>query len=214
MAVVPCSAMQGSYLEQFSSPSASMKPSTFKPQGNGNSGGGGYLDNLAPEGPPPVAPAAAVAFTGDPAPAFAAPPTTGSYLDNLKSEASTTGGSGLVGYLDVLRTESATAGSGPVGYLDVLRTESAVGGAGLTGYLDAIAPEKGPAKESSFAPSSGASTKTAAAAAPSGGGEAVGQEPVLSAIEDLNDNMVRNQDATIGVLKEINDSVKRLVNFS
>jgi hypothetical protein len=40
----------------------------------------------------------------------------------------------------------------------------------------------------------------------------IAQEPVLSAINTLSDNMNRNQEATIGVLHEINDSVKTLAD--
>jgi len=38
----------------------------------------------------------------------------------------------------------------------------------------------------------------------------ISQEPVLAAINKLNENMVRNQEATIAILNDINGSVKTL----
>jgi len=40
----------------------------------------------------------------------------------------------------------------------------------------------------------------------------IAQEPVLEAINDLSTNMSANQEATIGVLRDINQSVKALAD--
>lgn len=153
----------------------------------------------APPPPPPAAPAAA-------APAAAAPAASSG------SSAPSVGG-----YLGSLRTESAPAGSGPATYLGALPQGEAITGSGLKGYLNVIGGPEGPMKPATYGPSGskgkvGGSAPAAAFAAGSSAGS--GNEQVLAAINNLNANMVRNQEATIGILQDINGSVKTLVSRS
>ena len=212
-----------SYLNQMGGGAATaVKPSTFapigKPKAAPSAGTGGYLDKIAggskavvqqPPRAPPSPPAGAA-----PRPAAAAPsgntaPSAGDYLSSLRTQAAPSGG-GVPGYLDALKTgrASAPSGRGVPGYLDALKTSasSAPSGRGVPGYLDVIAPSAGSApKPSVFAPK--------AAFVPTGGGASVssGSNAVLDAITSMNNNMNKNQQTTISILKEISAGVKGLV---
>jgi hypothetical protein len=111
------------------------------------------------------------------------------------------------------------------GYLDALPTRSEASGPGFTSYLGNIGGGGSALKSSTYAPTK--SSKTAGSSSPSysapapaayssssasDGQTMIAQEPVLSAINKLSDNMNRNQEATIGVLHEINTSVKTLAD--
>ncbi|CAB9525676.1 expressed unknown protein [Seminavis robusta] len=202
-----------SYLNQMGGDGgvASMKSSSFAPSGKPmaapRSGTGGYLDNIGGGGtavatpPPPPPPAgeaaAAVASTA---------PAVGDYLASLPVQEAPSGG-GVPGYLDALLTASAPSGGGVPGYLDALPASSAPSGSGVPSYLDAIAPGSGSAPvASSFAPKP---TFVPAGSPPSGaGGES---NVVLEAISDMTNNMNRNQQTSISILKEISVGIKGLV---
>jgi len=160
----------------------------------------------------PPAPAAPAAYSS-PAAAGASAPTSAAYLSVLGGAAGAPSGTGPKGYLDVVSTaNTAINGPGMPGYLSVLRTQVTPGGAGLGGYLASMGGGSA-VKASSFAPTKSQKGASAPAAAYSSGGSAmIAQEPVLQAINQLNDNMVRNQAATISVLNEINQSVKTLAS--
>ena len=125
----------------------------------------------------------------------ATPASAGSYLSTLKVS-STAGGAGLGGYLNTLRVQAAqSAASNPAGYLDTLRVASSgVTGTGPATYLDNL---KGAA-------SVVAKVEAASEAA------MTSNEPVLAAINKLNDYMNKNQKATIDVLQDINSTIKKL----
>ncbi|CAB9525422.1 expressed unknown protein [Seminavis robusta] len=176
-----------------------------KPMAVPSSGTGGYLDNMAgasaatPPPPPPPPPVAPPAPPAAPAAAAAAPaastaPTAGDYLSSLPVAA-------------------APSGGGVPGYLDALPQSAAVSGSGVQGYLDAIAPASGGgfAPKPAFAPPAAAASAAPAASA-DGEETLIAQEPVLTAINQLNDNMVRNQELTISVLGDISKSVKALAD--
>lgn len=210
-----------SYLQQLAGPSqGAPKPPAFvgKKHTAPTKGPGSYLDGIAgaastppPPPPPPAAPAAPPAAAAAPAPAASAPasaaPAAGNYLSSL-AVASAPSGGGLKGYLDVLPKSGAAqpSGAGLGGYLQTLKVESASGGGGLKGYLDSVGG--GGAPRTSSPPPAAAAPAAAAPAASSD--TMISQEPVLTAINKLNDNMVKNQKATITVLHDINSSVKKL----
>ncbi|CAB9529858.1 expressed unknown protein [Seminavis robusta] len=178
-----------SYLNQMGGDGgvASMKSSSFAPSGKPmaapRSGTGGYLDNIGGGGT-----------------AVATPPPP------LQQQEAPSGG-GVPGYLDALLTASAPSGGGVPGYLDALPASSAPSGSGVPSYLDAIAPGSGSAPvASSFAPKP---TFVPAGSPPSGaGGES---NVVLEAISDMTNNMNRNQQTSISILKEISVGIKGLV---
>jgi hypothetical protein len=212
----PALALQGGYLSQFAGGATSApKPGGYsgvnsKPQAPARSTGS-YLDGIAGSAPVAAAPVPAAPAATAPAPAApaassfsglagdgdATPASGGNYLSSLKV-ASTAGGAGLTGYLSMLRVQaSQAAAKNPAGYLDTLRVSSASGtsGAGPASYLDNL---------------KGAATVTARVEAASEVAM-TSNEPVLAAINNLNENMNKNQKATIAILQDINSSVKKLV---
>lgn len=205
----PAVALQGNYLSQMGGGNA-VKPSSIKPAtGRVTSGisGASYLENLAApassiRAPEPMAVAPEVAAAVEEA--MAAAPSSASYLSSLKVSASPSG-SGPAGYLDTLRTQAAASGgAGLVGYLDALPVSAAASGAGIGSYLDALSPK------SSIGNLKSAATVTAQVEATSAA-TMTSNEPVLAAINKLNDNMNRNQQETIAVLHDINAAVKKLI---
>jgi hypothetical protein len=236
----PAAGLQGGYLSQMGGGNI-LKPSSIKPASAGGPVfGGSYLDQMAKSAPAAAnAPAAASApiaasaqssvaplSTGYPyldeivaihamsaaqtdrADAvgsawsmsemlsdFTSPVAVGDYLSSLKVSAGT-GGTGPSGYLDTLRIQAAaTAATNLPGYLDTLRVASATSGAGPLTYLDNIA---GASRVTAKVEATTAVTLTS-------------NEPILAAINRMNENMKKNQKTTIEILQDINTSVRKLV---
>lgn len=229
---IPRPVLESSYLEQMSGGgAATMKkpsygPSKGKPQAPKGGVPGNYLESVqsTTSATPYSAPAPAAAAPAAPAPAARAPAASGSapatsvdYLKNLKSSSSASG-SGLTGYLDALPTRSEAAGSGLASYTSSLAVNSAGAGSGFKGYLDAVGGGGSKLKSSTYAPtkgsvSSGGSRPSYSSSAPSSSSGG-GSNAVLDAIGRMTNNMNRNQEKTISVLKDINTGVKTLVTKS
>ena len=217
--------VESSYLDQFSAGGGgSMKPSSYGPskgKPSGSKGGvpGSYLERMggggapvasapaAPAAPAPAAPAPAASSMSASSSSAPADATSKDYLSHLNTGAASSGGigSGMKGYLDALPTRSEAAGPGFTSYL------GAIGGGGSAMKSSTYAPTKS-SKATSNSPSYSAPAPAAASSSTSGGETMIAQEPVLGAINKLSDNMNRNQEATIGVLHEINNSVKTLAD--
>ena len=199
----PALALQGGYLSQMGGGGA-VKPSSIKTVTSGRPAfGGTYLDQMARNAPSapvaraaPAAPAASAAsFSLSQVAANASPVPVGDYLSSLKG-AGAPSGSGPRGYLDTLRIQAAaTAATNLPGYLDTLRVGSAISGTGPRTYLDNIA---GAASVTAKVEATTAFTLTS-------------NEPILAAINRMNENMKKNQKLTIEILQDINTSVKKLV---
>jgi len=204
IAAYPVAALQGGYLDSVSSSSAPIKgnwgpaKAAYKVPEAGRS----YLDNIAPESAAapsaPETPSLTVSSLSEmAAESDANPVPAGAYLSSLKVMSVAGNGEGPIGYLGTLKVESVSAAaSKPAGYLDTLRVESAPAGeGGPFTYLETL-------KGAKTVVSKVASTTEATMES---------NEPILAAIQKLNENMVKNQQATIGVLQEINSNVKTLV---
>jgi hypothetical protein len=230
----PAAALQGGYLSQMGGGNT-LKPSSIKPVGAVSPAfGGSYLDRMAKSAPAVVsAPSVAstqsnvaplstgypylddiVAISKMSAPQtngaaavgaawsmsemlndFTSPIAAGDYLSSLKVSA-VTGGTGPAGYLDTLRIQAAaTAATNLPGYLDTLRVASAPTGTGPLTYLDNIA---GATRVTAKVEATTAVTLTS-------------NEPILAAINRMNENMKKNQKTTIEILQDINVSVRKLV---
>jgi hypothetical protein len=212
-AVNPVAALQGGYLDSVGSSTAPAKgnwgPSkgAYKVPAAGNS----YFDNIAadssatplPESAAvasaPVTPSLTVSSLSEIAAAADANPVpAGAYLSSLKVMSVAGNGEGPIGYLGTLKVESVdAAANNPAGYLDTLRVESAAAGEG--GPFTYVGTLKGAKTVVNKVASTTESTVESNA-------------PILAAIQKLNDNMVKNQQTTIGVLQEINSNVKTLVS--
>lgn len=200
----------GSYLDQMakSAPAAAIAPAAASAQSNSAqsnvaplSTGYPYLDDIvafrkmsAPQTYGAAAVGAAWSMSemlND----FTSPAAAGDYLSSLKVSAGT-GGTGPFGYLDTLRIQAAaTAATNLPGYLDTLRVGAAVSGTGPHTYLDNIA---------------GAASVTAKVEATTEI-TITSSEPILAAINRMNENMKKNQKTTIEILQDINTSVRKLV---
>ncbi|CAB9510784.1 expressed unknown protein [Seminavis robusta] len=194
----PARALQGGYLSQMGGGGA-VKASTLKPAGSANPAfGASYLDNMGGNAVPATPAATGSVFSlselvDDSATAAAA----GEYLTSLKVAAAPSG-SGPVGYLDALRTQAfESAATNLPGYLDTLTVSASTvtGGLGPATYLDNIA---------------GAATVAARVEAATEV-TIVSSEPILAAINQMQENMNKNQEATIEILQDINSSMKQLV---
>eukprot|EP00797_Seminavis_robusta_P036868 Sro954_g224360.2 (371) ;mRNA; f:29652-30764 len=184
----------GDYLNSMGGGSA-MKASALKASSSaGPAFGGSYLDNIAGYAVP-----AGVTFSmSELFDENSSPVAADEYLTSLKIAAAPVG-SGPVGYLDTLRSQAFhTAPRNLPGYLDTLSVSAntVMGGLGPMSYLDNIAGAGFVAAKVE------ATTEVAMVSA----------QPVLAAINEMKDNMSRNQEATIGILQEINSSVKQLVD--
>ncbi|CAB9514263.1 expressed unknown protein [Seminavis robusta] len=195
----PSLALQGGYLSQMGG-GGSVKTSSLKPaSAAGPAFGASYLDNMGgnaapttPAAPPaaPAAPASAAAISMSELVGLPPITSTSQIADSATAVAAGD-------YLSSLKVAAAPSGSGPVGYLDILTVsaDTVMGGLGPATYLDNIA---------------GAASVTAKVEAATEV-TMVSNEPVLAAINNMKENMSKNQKATIDILKDINSDMQRIL---
>lgn len=193
---VSAAAPAGNYLQSFGGGSA-MKASTFFPNGKYNMPrtSSHYLDQSGPQ-----------AVSSASSPTFS--------LSEMFDENTVAASSG--NYLGSLKVSSTSGGSGPEGFLDTLRVYAVKSAArNLPGYLDTLYVSSNTI-QSATRPMTyldnlvGAASVTAKVEAAT---DVVmrDNEPILSAINNLSDQMSRNHVATIGVLQDISSSMQTLV---